>query len=125
MLVELTLVHRMLLDIFGKPFLELLMVVKKLRHNEMKQSPKLGHIILNRGSRKQKPVPSVERQKCFPSPTVAIFDCLSFIKDHIMPLDSLQTKLVFASSNDQVVRSDQDMDAHRWVVQVFRVQKLS
>ena len=35
MLVKLTLVHRVLLDILRKPFLELLMIIKKLRHNEM------------------------------------------------------------------------------------------
>ena len=34
-LIELTLIHRVLLDIFREPFLKLLMVVKKLWHDEM------------------------------------------------------------------------------------------
>jgi hypothetical protein len=49
-LIKLTLVHGMLLDIFGEPFLELFVVVEELGHNEMKQSPKLSHRILDRGS---------------------------------------------------------------------------
>jgi len=60
MLVQLTLVHRVLLNILRKPFLELLMVIKKFRHDEMEQSPKLGHRVLNWSSRKKQSVSGLE-----------------------------------------------------------------
>jgi hypothetical protein len=41
----------MLLDVFGKPFLKLLVVVEKFWHNEMEKSPEFSHRILDRGSR--------------------------------------------------------------------------
>lgn len=50
MLVELTLIHGMLLNIFGEPFLELLMVIEELRHDKMKESPKFSHGVLDWGT---------------------------------------------------------------------------
>ena len=61
MLVELTLIHRMLLDIFGEPLLKLLVVIKKLGHDEVEQGPKLCHRVLDWGTGEEKSVPCVER----------------------------------------------------------------
>jgi hypothetical protein len=47
MLVKLTLVHRMLFNVFRKPFLKLLVIIEKLRHDEMKQCPEFCHRILD------------------------------------------------------------------------------
>lgn len=48
MLIKLALViERVTFDIFREPFLELFVTVEKFWHNEVKQSPKLGHTILD------------------------------------------------------------------------------
>ena len=50
MLVQLSLIHRVLFDVFREPFLKLLVVVEQLRHDEMEQSPQLSHRVLDWGS---------------------------------------------------------------------------
>ena len=91
MLVQLSLIHGVLFNIFGKPFLELLMIIKQLWHDEMKKCPKLSHRVLNRCSRQQKPISCVEVKQCLPSSTLIVFNGLSFIKDHVMPFYSLKS----------------------------------
>lgn len=36
----------------------------------------------------------MEAKECFPSDTRGIFDVLSFIKDHVLPLDPLEVLLI-------------------------------
>ena len=54
---------------FRKPFVKLLMAVKQSGHNEMKQGPKLCHIILNRGASQKQSIPTIKGEQCLPSLT--------------------------------------------------------
>ena len=50
MLVQLSLVHGVLLNVLGKPLLELFVVVEQLWHDKVEKSPEFSHGILDRGS---------------------------------------------------------------------------
>jgi hypothetical protein len=91
MLVQFSLVHGVLLDVLREPLLELLMVVEKFWHDEMQKCPELCHRILDWRTRKKQSISGVELQEGLPSSTGVIFDCLSLIKNHVMPLDSLKS----------------------------------
>ena len=103
MLVQLTLVHGGSLDVFGEPLLELLMIVEQLWHNKMEQGPELSHRVLDRCASQKKSISCVELKKYFPATRQVILDCLSFIEDHVVPLDFKQACLVFHIIDDQIV----------------------
>ena len=91
MLVQFSLIHGVLLNILGEPLLELLVVVEKLWHDEMKERPELSHGVLDWRTGKEQSISGVELQEGLPSSTGVIFDCLGLIKNHVMPLDSLKS----------------------------------
>ena len=100
------------------------MVVKKLGHDEVKQGPQLSHRILDWCTREKEPVPSVKVKERLPSPTSVVLDRLGFVEDHVVPLDSLESHLIFATSNDEIVGGNQDMDSHSRVVEVLGIKEL-
>lgn len=54
------------------------------------------HVILNGCTGQQKSIPAVEAEKCFPAVTGRVLDVLSFVKDHILPFDSLKVLLILS-----------------------------
>lgn len=116
MLVELALIHRRGFYVFAEPFLELLVVVEKLRHDEVKQGPQFCHRVLDRCARQKKSVACVEAKKDLPTATCIVLDCLSLVKNHVVPLDLHQLGLVFHVVDDEIVGRQKHMDLHLWVV---------
>ena len=55
---------------------------------------KISIPILNRCTRQQQTVSALETKKLVPSLTRRIFDSLSFIKDHVLPLETLEMLLI-------------------------------
>lgn len=99
------------LDVFGEPFVELVVRIKKAWHYEMQQSPQLYaadsinggpyswklrtlHGILNRCTRQKQAIPTVKAEQGLPTHAGSIFDILGFVEDHVLPLDPLKVLLV-------------------------------
>lgn len=122
LLVDARLVLGMRLDVFGEPFVELLVRIEQRWHDEMQQGPQLGHAVLNRCSRQQQPVSAVEPEEHLPASTRRALDGLRFIEHHVLPIDPVEVLVV---GHDQLVRSDHDVETRLGRVQIPRVPKLA
>ncbi len=94
LLVQLGLINRVRLNIFGKPLLKLLVRVKQLRHDEVHQSPEFCHRVLNGSAGQKKFVSAFEVQKSSPSLAVEVFNSLCFIENNVLPVNSTQNLLI-------------------------------
>lgn len=90
MLVQCFLILAMSLDVFGEPFLELLVGVKNFWHDEVKECPEFSHGILDWCSCQQKLVSCLKVHQDAPSLRSNIFDSLCFVKDHVLPVKSVE-----------------------------------
>lgn len=124
MLVEGTLVHRASLNVFREPFLELLMVIEELRHDEMEEGPQLSHGVLDGRSCEEESVSGLELQETFPPATHIVFDRLGFVQNHVVPFDPHEFGLVFGIVTDQVITCDQYVNLQMRVAQILGVQIL-
>jgi hypothetical protein len=66
-LLNVSRVARISFNIFGKPLFKLIVVIEELRHDKVKQSPKLCHGVLDRSSCQKKLVSRLEAEKSVPS----------------------------------------------------------
>jgi hypothetical protein len=99
------------LDVFGEPFVELVVRIKKARHDEMQQSPQLYvalsingdsdrwksrtlHGILNRCTGQKQAIPTVKAEQGLPTHAGSILNILGFVEYHVLPLDPLKVLLV-------------------------------
>ena len=100
------------LDVFGEPFVELVVRIKEAWHDEMQQSPQLYvadlingenpdnwrsrtlHGILNRCTRQKQAVSTVKAEQGLPTHAGCILDILGFIEYHVLPLDPLKVLLI-------------------------------
>lgn len=57
------------------------------------------HGVLYRGPCEQQSVAALEAQKCFPPYARRIFDVLSLVENHVLPLDTLKVLLVLRDLN--------------------------
>lgn len=73
----------------------------------MHERPELHHIVLKRSSCQQKPSLSVKSEKSLPSLRPEIFDILSFIKDHVVPLLSSKCKVIL---DNKLVTGNADVE---------------
>jgi hypothetical protein len=60
----------------------------------MHERPELHHIILKRRACKQESALSIEAQKGLPALALKVFDVLSLIEDHVVPLFATECKMV-------------------------------
>ena len=90
-----------------EPFLEILLAAEDLRHQEMHQRPQLHHIVLQRGSCQEQPPSGVESEQSLPPLALEIFDVLSLIQNHVIPLFAPKDKMVL---NHQLVGRDAHME---------------
>jgi hypothetical protein len=60
----------------------------------VKQRPKLADIVLKWSSREQEARSCIKIKKCLPPLRLIVFDVLSLIQDHIVPLLSFEDGLV-------------------------------
>lgn len=76
----------MLRQLTREPFAELFQVGKVgTRHQELKQSPKFGEIVLKRRSGQQEPSVGSEHKENIPPLRFEVLDHMRLIKDHIVP----------------------------------------
>ena len=71
------------------------------------------HVVLNWSSGQQKPIPAMEPKQRLPAHTGRVLDILSLIKNHILPLDTLEVLLILG---DELVAGDQDVERSVLVV---------
>ena len=77
-----------------EPVFEISLVSKNIRHQEMHQGPKLHNVILQRSSCEQEASICIESKECLPALRFEVFDVLSFIKYHVVPLFPSERKMV-------------------------------
>jgi len=70
------------------------------------------HRILNRRAGQQKAVTTLELEQDIPSRACRAFDSLSFIQDHVLPLDALE---VHSIRDNKVIARDDDMETRVFV----------
>jgi|LauGreDrversion4_2_1035121.scaffolds.fasta_scaffold22543_5 hypothetical protein len=73
----------------------------------MHERPELHHIILKRRACKQESALSIEAQKGLPALALKVFDVLSLIEDHVVPLFATECKMVL---DHQLIRGDADVE---------------
>ena len=86
-----------------EPFLEILLTAEYLRHQEMHKRPELHHVVLEWSTCQQESSLCVKAQERLPSLTLEVFNVLSFIQDHVVPLLPSECKVIL---NDKFVRGD-------------------
>ena len=72
------------------------------RIDEENQVPKVLELVLDGSSCQQKPISAVERQESFPTEGIRILDCLGFVQNHVLPLDTFQLHLILQNN---IIRS--------------------
>ena len=92
------------------------MAVEKGRHDEVQKRPQFLHAVLDRRSRQEQAVPAIKAQKGLPPGRGRTLDCLSFVKDHVLPFDPPEMLLI---AHDQLVTGDKHVERR-----VFRIQFL-
>ena len=75
-------------------------------HQEMHKTPKLHHVVLQRGTCDQESALGVEPQECLPSLGLEVLDILGLIKDHVVPLFPPECKVIL---DHKLVRSNADV----------------
>ncbi len=73
----------------------------------MHKGPKLHHIVLEGGACQKETSPGVEPEQRLPPLTLKVFDVLSLIKHHVVPLLASEHEVVL---DDQLVRCDANME---------------
>lgn len=97
------------------------MVVEQFGHDEMEQCPKFSHTVLDWSSGEQESITCLELQEHFPASRQVVFDCLSFVKYHIVPLNFQESGLVFRIVDNEVVRGYDDVDLESRVHHILRI----
>jgi hypothetical protein len=97
-----------LIERIAKPLLEILLATENLRHQEVHQTPKFHHVILQGRPSEEQPPLSVKAKESLPPLTLEVLDVLGLIKDHIIPLLTSEGEVIL---NHKLVRGYADMEA--------------
>lgn len=81
-----------------KPLIEIVEGIEYFRHKKVQQWPKFSKIVLQRRSSKQQPTVSLKVEKYLPTLWLEVFNVLSFIQDHIIPLLSSEDRVISNSN---------------------------
>jgi len=94
MFVHSVLVVGILLDVLREPLREFVVRVEEGRHDEMEESPKFVHRILNRSTGEKESISTTETEESLPSSRTGTLDRLRFVENHVLPLDLVEVFLV-------------------------------
>ena len=64
------------------------------------------HVVLDRGTSQEEPVPALETKQCLPPSTGRVLDVLRLVQNHVLPLHTLEVLLVLGNLEGR--KSSQD-----------------
>jgi hypothetical protein len=80
-------------------------------HKEVKQSPQLANVILQRCSGKNELVRRTEMfSKCDEQLAVPILKAMTFVDDHILPFNSSQVGKIYLLAANELITYDENME---------------
>ena len=104
------------LDVPAEPLLELVVAVKQCGHDEVQQTPELGHGVLNGRAGQQQPAPALELQQHLPALAGGRLDSLGLVQHEVHP--GLAGEVLVVGDHD-LVAGHHDMEGGALRVQVL------